>query len=77
MLDIIGHIVFGFFKYGAIIFFSFFGIFCVNQLILDKLKLKVKIIDDIMFWLTENFVLAIFHSFGSVLRGLIQLLKVM
>ena len=55
MLDLIGQIIIGFFKYGAIINVSFLGLFLVNHLF----KLRVKIIDDIMVWITKNFIMAI------------------
>jgi hypothetical protein len=58
MLDIVGQIVFGFFKYGAILFFSFFGIWLVNDF-LDRFNLKVQLIEDVFLWLVKNFIIAI------------------
>ena len=59
MLDIVGQIVFVFFKYGAILFFSFFGIWLFNEFILDRFNLKVQIIEDVFLWLAKNYIVAI------------------
>ena len=59
MLEIVNQLFLGFFKYGAILFFSFFGIWLVNEFILDRFNLKVQIIEDVFLWLAKNYILAI------------------
>ena len=59
MLEFVSEILGGFFKYGAILFFSFFSIWLVNNFILDRFNLKVQLIDDVFLWLAKNYILAI------------------
>ena len=59
MLEFVGEILGGFFKYGGILTFSFFILFWVNDFILDRFNLKVQLIEDVFIWLIGNFMLAI------------------